>query len=180
MACAAHRCTIFPFMSASLKKRHLIHFTLRTCEKKDVRSLLYRFMLLSLTQIFWWYCFFNQYFCYCMYDHLQTYTRVVGRLSARMQSVARAWKVKPGWLSTTWLCFLVLSSNPLLGMFFGFTPVFWPLYPLSIWLKLGLDVHLGGEFILNPLINFDQIPTVFERRNMFKGGLFTSARAHFL
>ena len=85
-----------------------------------------------------------------------------------------SWKFKPEWLSTTWLCFLALSSNPILDLFFGFVPVFWPLYPFSIWLKVGLDVRLGSDFILIPFLNFVQVPTVFNRRNLIEGGLFTS------
>jgi hypothetical protein len=54
-----------------------------------------------------------------------------------------SWSVRPEWLSDSLFCFLVLASNPLLDVFFGYTPVLWPLYLYSVVLRMGLDVHIG-------------------------------------
>ena len=37
-----------------------------------------------------------------------------------------------------------VTTHLVLDVFTGFTPIFWPLYGYSIWVKLDLTVHVGG------------------------------------
>ena len=84
------------------------------------------------------------------------------------------WRVRPHRLGDSWLCFLVLASNPLLDVFFGFTPVLWPLYPYAVSLRMGLNIHIGKESTLSPFLDFDRIHADFNQRLFIEGSLFTN------
>ena len=74
----------------------------------------------------------------------------------------------------TVLAFLVLASHPLLDMFAGYTPTFWPLYGQSIWVVLESTAKLGS--IPNLALNLKILttPTIFTYSETFEGEIFTS------
>ena len=88
--------------------------------------------------------------------------------------IVYSWRVRPEWLSDSLFCFLVLASNPLLDVFFGYTPVLWPLYPYSVALRMGLDVHIGETSTLTPFLDVNRVRADFNQRMFIEGSLFTS------
>jgi len=68
-------------------------------------------------------------------------------------------------------CFLVLASNPMLDVFFRYTPVLLPLYPYSVALRMGLDVHIGETSSLTPFLGVNHIRADFNQGEFIEGSV---------
>jgi membrane-bound metal-dependent hydrolase YbcI (DUF457 family) len=68
---------------------------------------------------------------------------------------------------------LVLFSHPMMDVVQSHTPILWPLYGQSIYLKLAFNVLWGSEVGFNPRTELSMVPTNFRPVNGFDYPLFT-------
>ena len=69
---------------------------------------------------------------------------------------------------------LILISHPVLDMFAGHTPIFWPLYKQSLWISAESIIHVGSIPSLSFTLEVFTKPTVFTYAESFDAPLFTS------
>ena len=79
---------------------------------------------------------------------------------------------RPDLQNTLILAFLVLASHPILDLE-SLTPIFWPLLPYSISLKLSLNGVMQEGLSLRPSISMNSQPTIFTKASGFDYPLFT-------
>ncbi len=78
-----------------------------------------------------------------------------------------------GHLSTALLGLLSVSSHPILDLFNGYTPILWPLYGYSLWVKIGLTAYIGGSLNLQSSIQILTKPTEFQLLQSLDAPIFT-------
>ena len=79
---------------------------------------------------------------------------------------------RPDLQNTLLLAFLVLASHPILDLE-SLTPIFWPLLPYSLSLKLSLNGVIEEGLSLRPLISMSSQPTIFTKATGLDYPLFT-------
>ena len=80
---------------------------------------------------------------------------------------------RPGLWVEAVLGLLVLVSHPVLDMVGGYTPVLWPLYGDSIYLRMALDGRVSPGVSFNPRVEVLGVPTVFKPVASLDYPLFT-------
>jgi len=55
-----------------------------------------------------------------------------------------SYKFKPKFQGYTLLALMAAASHPILDVFGGYTPILWPLYGYSIWVRAELSAHVGS------------------------------------
>ncbi len=68
---------------------------------------------------------------------------------------------------------LSIASHPILDLFNGYTPILWPLYGYSLWVRAGLQAQIGGSLSLKPSLRIYAEPTVFQPLRSLEAQLFT-------
>ncbi len=59
-----------------------------------------------------------------------------------------AYKFKPRVQSYALLALMAAATHPILDVFGGYTPIFWPLYGYSVWIRAELFAHVGSSLSL--------------------------------
>jgi len=70
---------------------------------------------------------------------------------------------------------LALASHPILDIFTGYTPIFWPLYSYSIWLQVAGMVHLSVHSLQTFSLYWQMLikPIYFQTFESLDAPLFT-------
>ncbi|MFQ6087231.1 MAG: metal-dependent hydrolase [Candidatus Bathyarchaeia archaeon] len=72
------------------------------------------------------------------------------------------YKFKPRVHGYALLALMTVVSHPILDVFAGYTPVLWPLYGYSVWIKTELVAHIGSSPSLLPSAQLLMEPTSFQ------------------
>lgn len=82
-------------------------------------------------------------------------------------------RFRPRFSRMVWLGFLCVASHLILDMFTGYTPLFWPVYNLSVWIHAELGVHIGSSFGFQGETYVGTEPVSFRLWDAFDAPLFT-------
>jgi len=83
------------------------------------------------------------------------------------------YKFKPSFRSYAWLVLMVIISHPILDVFTGYTPILWPLYSHSVWIKTELVAQIGSSLSLTSRVKLLTKPTTFQTFQGLDAPLFT-------
>jgi glycosyltransferase involved in cell wall biosynthesis len=79
------------------------------------------------------------------------------------------------YLSLAFLCFLAVLSHPVIDCFQAYTPILYPAYDRSIWVRVGGWLLISPEgFTPEASVNVRDTPTVFNPIESFDAPIFTS------
>ncbi|MBS7637782.1 metal-dependent hydrolase [Candidatus Bathyarchaeota archaeon] len=84
-----------------------------------------------------------------------------------------AHRLRRGYFSTALLGLFSVSSHLILDLFNGYTPILWPLYGYSLWVKMGLTAYIGGSLNLQSSIQILTRPIEFQRLHSLDAPIFT-------
>ena len=71
------------------------------------------------------------------------------------------------------LALMSLASHLVLDVFAGYTPIFWPLYGCSVWVRAGLVAHIGSSPSLTSSMKLITEPITFQPFLSLDAPLFT-------
>ena len=71
------------------------------------------------------------------------------------------------------LALLAALSHPILDTFWGYTPIFWPVFMESVWINLGMSLKDGGSLGIGLDAEVLTEPTTFEPPAAFDAPLLT-------
>lgn len=72
-----------------------------------------------------------------------------------------------------WLGLLAVASHIALDVFAGYTPILWPLYGDSVWIRTELMAHISSTPTLTPVLKIAMEPTRFIAFQSMDAPLFT-------
>jgi len=84
-----------------------------------------------------------------------------------------AYKFKPKFSGYAMLAFMAAASHSVLDVFGGFTPLLWPLYNYSMWIKAGLGVYISSSPSVTSSAQLFLEPVRFELFRGLDAPLFT-------
>jgi len=82
-------------------------------------------------------------------------------------------KLKPRPRSYALLALMAAASHLVLDLFAGYTPILWPLYGYSVWIKTELVVHFGSSPSFVPSARLLMKPTTFQQFQSLDAPLIT-------
>lgn len=83
------------------------------------------------------------------------------------------YKFKPRVHGYALLVLMAVASHSILDVFAGYTPILWPLYGYSVWIKTELVAHIGSSPSLLPSVQLLMKPTTFQPFQSLDAPLFT-------
>jgi len=83
------------------------------------------------------------------------------------------YKFKPKLQGYTLLALMAAASHSLLDVFGGYTPILWPLYGYSIWIRAELFAHFGSSPTLISSVQLLTKPITFQPFQSLDAPLFT-------
>lgn len=94
-------------------------------------------------------------------------------LAISLPILAILYLYRPRLLRPSLLALLSISSHLALDLFDGYTPLFWPLYDQSLWLRADLMAHIGSPPTLFISAQLLTRPVSFETLKYLDAPLFT-------
>lgn len=94
-------------------------------------------------------------------------------LTAATPFLLLSYRIRRGLIKPALLGLFSISSHLILDLFNGYTPILWPLYSYSIWIKTGLTAYIGSSLNLQLSTQVLTKPIEFQPLHSLDAPIFT-------